>query len=209
MGVTIWSGLTLFAVMVGLAAIPSSSVALVVLRSASLGVRSGVATAFGIAAGDLVFVALAIGGLTAVSQAGGLVFGALRYLAAGYLIWCGLSLIRSSGNASNATLPYEWGGSKFSFLAGAILTLGDIKAILFYAALFPSVVDVTALTPIDLITITSITVVAVAGVKSIYAVVARSIAGNPSLSASGAVKPAKIVAGSMMVGAGGFLILKP
>jgi hypothetical protein len=48
--------------MVVLAAIPSSSVALVVLRSASLGVRSGVATAFGIAAGDLIFVALAISG---------------------------------------------------------------------------------------------------------------------------------------------------
>ena len=122
---------------------------------------------------------------------------------------CGLSLIRSSGKAAGVTLPYEWGGSKFSFLAGAILTLGDIKAILFYAALFPSVVDVTSLTPLDIIAIAAVTVVTVAGVKSIYAVVARSIAGSAAFRASRVVRPAKIVGGSLMVGVGGYLILKP
>lgn len=206
---TIGSGLLLFAAMVALAASPSSSVALVVLRSASLGVRSGFATAFGIAVGDLVFVGLAIGGLSAVSQAGGLVFGAFRYLAAGYLIWCGLSLIRSSGKATRVALPYEWGGSKFSFVAGAMLTLGDVKAILFYAALFPSFVDVTSVTGVDIVAIAAITVVSVAGTKSIYALVARSSAASAAFSGSRVGRPAKVVGGSLMVGVGGYLMLKP
>ncbi|WP_369334585.1 LysE family transporter, partial [Pectobacterium brasiliense] len=62
---TAFAALSLFLAMIALAAMPSSSVALVVIRSATLGVRHGVATALGIVVGDLLFVVLAIAGLVA------------------------------------------------------------------------------------------------------------------------------------------------
>ena len=53
----------LFAIMAALAAIPSTSVALVLTRSATLGLANGIAVATGIVIGDLIFVLLALLGL--------------------------------------------------------------------------------------------------------------------------------------------------
>lgn len=203
---TMAAAAALFAVMAALAALPSSSVALVVLRSASLGIRSGIAAAFGIAVGDLVFVALAVAGMTALSEVTGALFSALRYLGAIYLIWCGIGLIRGNAAAS-WQMPHRWGGSGTSFLAGFVLTLGDVKAILFYAALFPIFVDIPALDTRGLVMIAAITIVAVAGVKIAYAVAARRIAEK--VDTLPLARPAWIAGGGLMVGIGGYLIVKP
>jgi len=203
---TIATAAALFAVMAALAALPSSSVAVVVLRSASLGIRSGIAAAFGIACADLVFVALAVAGMTALSEVMGSLFATLRYLGAIYLIWCGIGLIRGNAAAS-WHMPHRWGGSGASFIAGFVLTLGDVKAILFYAALFPVFVDIPALGVRDLVAIAAITVVAVGGVKIAYAIVARSIAQK--VGTLPVARPAQIACGGLMVGIGGYLVVKP
>lgn len=54
-----------------LAAIPSGSVGFVVISSASRGFSSGVAASLGIVAGDLIFVTLALLGMTALAEAMG------------------------------------------------------------------------------------------------------------------------------------------
>lgn len=204
---TFAESLSLFLAMSALAALPSSSVALVVVRSATHGVRHGIAASLGIAMGDLVFVALAVVGLAAMAEAMGTFFTVLRYAAAAYLVWFGISLIRSepaalSGSAS-AGGP---GGLWISFAAGIGLTLGDVKAILFYAALFPVFVDLTAATITDIALIAAITVIAVAGVKIGYAVTAATIAkasqGWPYRRA------AQRAAGGAMIAAAGALALK-
>lgn len=60
--------ITLVTIMTLLAAIPSSSVALVVIRASTMGVKQGVITSLGVVAGDLVFVAMALLGLSALSE---------------------------------------------------------------------------------------------------------------------------------------------
>ena len=62
MHMTLTGSVSLFLALIALAALPSSSVALVLVRSATLGVRHGIATSLGIAMGDLIFVALAVAG---------------------------------------------------------------------------------------------------------------------------------------------------
>jgi len=204
---TLAGSLSLFLAMLALAALPSSSVALVVVRSATHGVRHGIAAALGIALGDLVFVALAIAGLAVMAEMMGAVFAILRYVAAGCLVWFGLGLIPGavSRQRHEDTAPAR--GVWISFLAGIALTLGDVKAILFYAALFPVFVDVPAITASDIALIAAITVVAVAGVKIAYALAARTIA-NASR-AWPFQRAARTVAGAAMIGAGGYLALKP
>ena len=197
--------LSLFLAMVALAALPSSSVALVVVRSATQGVRHGIAAALGIALGDLIFVALALAGLAAMAEVLGTFFTLLRYAAAAYLVWFGLSLIRSAGVAPTGAGAGR-GGLWISFAAGVGLTLGDVKAILFYAALFPVFVDPLSVSAGDVALIATITVVAVAGVKIAYAVAARRIAAASQ--GWRYRRAARRTAGGAMILAGGALALK-
>ncbi|WP_126311469.1 LysE family translocator [Delftia acidovorans] len=203
---TAFAALSLFLAMIALAAMPSSSVALVVVRSATLGVRHGVATALGIVVGDLLFVVLAIVGLVAAVEVMGSVFTVLRYVAAAYLIWVGVGLIRHRDQPPKPRGAHETGGIWASFVAGMILTLGDVKAVVFYAALFPVFVDVSVLTTFDASLIAAITVVAVGGVKVVYAVAARAV-----VSASRDLpfkRPVRVTMGTLMIGAGGYLLAK-
>ena len=71
--------ISLFGIMAALAAMPSTSVALVVTRSATLGVGNGIAVAMGIVLGDLVFIMLAILGLSVVAEAMGNLFVVIKY----------------------------------------------------------------------------------------------------------------------------------
>ena len=87
-------------------------------------VRYGVATALGIAAGDLLFVVLAITGLVAAVEVMGAFFTVLRYCAAAYLIWVGVGLIRHRDQPDKPGGLHGAGGMGASFAAGIVLTLG-------------------------------------------------------------------------------------
>jgi threonine/homoserine/homoserine lactone efflux protein len=65
---TATSIISLLVTMLILAAIPSASVALVVTRSATLGIKNGISVACGIVLGDLIFVALAILGMSVLAE---------------------------------------------------------------------------------------------------------------------------------------------
>jgi threonine/homoserine/homoserine lactone efflux protein len=198
--------LTLFILMLALAAIPSTSVALVVVRSATAGFRHGAAVTCGIVLGDLIFVLLAIAGMAALAEAMGSLFIVLRYLAGTYLIWFGISLLRA-GNSSQALTEQDSGSSlPASFLSGLIITLGDIKAILFYASLFPAFIDVTMIGAGGLVTVIFITVVAVGGVKLAYACAARQI--RHRLIRYKEVPHTRVIAGTIMAGTGTYMIIK-
>jgi len=63
------SSIALILTMTALAAVPSASVALVIEQSTSKGVRAGIAAGRGIVFCDLVFLALALGGVSAMAEA--------------------------------------------------------------------------------------------------------------------------------------------
>ncbi|MBV7255933.1 LysE family translocator [Pacificimonas sp. WHA3] len=206
---TFISATGLFLIMAALAAIPSASVALVVIRSATYGTRDGIAAALGIVAGDLIFAALAIGGLTALAEALGGLFTALRYLAAAYLIWFGANLlhtIRKPADMRGRRAPKGHGGLAVSFMAGLLLTLGDVKAILFYAAMFPAFVDIPAMTTPDIALVAVITVIAIGWVKITYAFAGAKIARLSIRMPFGSA--ARAIGGGSMIAAGGYLLIK-
>lgn len=196
----------LFIVMTTLALIPSTSVALVIARSSTAGFPNGAAVAAGIVAGDLVFVLLAILGAAALAEMMGSLFIILRYLAGAYLIWFGISLLKSKPS-SHVDAPLQSASTlSASFISGLILTLGDVKAIFFYASLFPAFVDLTAISAWDIATIVALTLVAVGGVKLGYAYAARramSLANGFK-----ADRAVKVTAGSFMIMAGAYLMAK-
>ncbi|WP_290499434.1 LysE family translocator [Alcanivorax sp.] len=197
--------LLLIPVMMLLAALPSTSVALVVVRSARLGVVHGLWVAVGIVVADLLFAALALWGMTELAQQLGGFFALVRIAAGIWLVWFGISLIRSRGTALQAR-PITGSSKTVSFLAGLAVTLGDIKAIVFYASLFPLFVDMHAPDVAHLVAVLLITVFSVGGVKAVYALLAQRISrrSNPRLQ-----QPLSIAAGCTLVGAGAWLVTRP
>ena len=204
---SIFQALTLFAVMVSLAALPSSSVALVVTRSATAGVSNGIAVAVGIVLGDLLFVLLAILGLTAIAELMGGFFTILKVVGGLYLIWLGVSLL--TAKSSQLSLPESKHGTKgflVSVFAGFLLTLGDIKAIIFYASLFPFFIDLDSASAVDYTLVVAITIASVGSVKILYAVFASKVAAYAQRKQMGTA-PQK-VAGGLMVSVGSYVVFK-
>ena len=196
----------LFTAMVALSLVPSASVALVVVRSSTAGFLNGVAVVTGIVVGDLVFVFLAILGMAALADVMGSLFLGLRYLAGVYLIWFGISLLRSKPSSLVAASGRSGSTLSASFLSGLILTLGDVKAILFYASLFPAFVDLANINTSDITIVVLVTIVAVGGVKLGYAYSAmRVVSLARGLEKERAVKN---TAGGFMVCAGAYLMAK-
>lgn len=194
--------IALFGIMIVMAAIPSASVVVVVSRSVAYGLRHGAAAAVGVAAGDLVFVVLALGGLSATAEALGEHFVIAKYLGGLYLIWFGLSLLRSKGSARQARVGTH--SLVRSYLAGFLLTLGDLKAVFFYASLFPAFVDVAQLSLPEASAIAFAAGLIVGLVKFGYAYAGYKV--GLSSGTNWRSRAATSIAGGVSVGAGAFIL---
>lgn len=198
---------TLFGIMAAMAAIPSASVALVVTRSATLGVANGLAVSVGIVLGDLVFITLAIVGLSAAAETLGSLFMVLKVLGGLYLLWLGFSLLTVKKPAEIVVSKSSRTSSLLaSLVAGFLLTLGDIKAILFYASLLPAFIDMSVIETPEMLAIVLITIFSVGGVKFVYAIFSDRVAAyakNTNIECA-----VRKTAGSLMICAGGYLVVK-
>jgi threonine/homoserine/homoserine lactone efflux protein len=195
----------LFGALVVLAAIPSVSVLAVSARAAASGFLHGVFTTLGVVTGDIIFILLAILGLSVLADALGDLFVVVKYVGGAYLLWLGVRMWRARAGggmererAGNASLLS-------SFSTGLFITLADQKAILFYLGFFPAFVDLEAISIPDTAAIVLIATVAVGGVKLIYAYLAdrASLLVN-----TGAQRLLNRVAGGVMIVVGVILIMK-
>lgn len=157
----------LFGTMAVLALMPSVSVLTVSSRSASLGVAHGVFATLGVVTGDILYILVAIYGLSVIAtMAGGhIVF--VHYLGGVYLLWLGIRLWQ--GGAAGRGRNDSGGSSRLSsFLAGLLITLADQKAILFYLGLFPAFLDLSSISIADTGLVVAVAVLGVGGPKLVY-----------------------------------------
>lgn len=197
--------LTLCVVMMALAATPSTSVALVLARSAASGVAAGAAVAVGIVLGDLLFVGLALLGMSALAESLSGAFYWVRLACGGYLIYLGWRCWRAAPQSANrpvtATPKRLWRDS----LTGLLITLADVKAIVFYASLFPAFVDLSRMTVQGLGVVMGITIVAVGGTKLAYAYGAHRITQATLMKRF--ERPAQRIGGTLLGVIGLYLII--
>ena len=95
-----------------------------------------------------------------------------------------------------------------SLASGFLLTIGDVKAILFYASLFPTFVDVASLFAVVVASIVIMTVSVVGGVKLSYALAAQRIVESLRTRQVQSQEQIRMAAGGILVGAGTYLIAK-
>lgn len=187
------------------ALIPGTSVLAVCARSAAFGLVHGIVVSIGIVAGDIVFILIAIYGLSVLAGMMGNHFYLIKYLGGAYLVWIGIVLWRSE---STTTETRQSGGTTLpsSFMTGLLITLGDQKAILFYLGFLPAFVDLPTISVLDTGIILVTAVIAVGGPKLFYAFMAHRI--RLLIRRTNAVKAINIMAGSIMIGIGVWLLAK-
>jgi threonine/homoserine/homoserine lactone efflux protein len=101
------------------------------------GFRAGAAATFGVVVGDQVLMWLAALGVAAVLQGHPLLFKALQYAGAGYIIFIGLRLVLGRGTKAQPVRVH----SGHYFRQALAITLLNPKAIVFYMAFFPLFID--------------------------------------------------------------------
>ncbi|WP_232053857.1 LysE family translocator [Microbulbifer sp. GL-2] len=194
--------------MLVLALIPGPGVLAVVSRALTSGLRQGLIAVMGIVAGDYLFILLALFGLTTLAEAMGSLFVIIKYAGAAFLIWLGVNLIFSQckvrGLQAQVKLPALYSSGNFSsFLLGLLTTLGNPKAILFYASFLPAFLDLTSVTSLDILAIFTIATLSVGGVMVCY--VYFSIKAHTTIGRSNKVPALKYGSGVLLIGSGIFV----
>jgi len=130
-----------YAIALGLAvSLPGPGITALVARSVSGGTMAGYAMLTGLIFGDLVFLTFAVFGLGILSQTFGSVFTVIRWLSVSYLMF----LAWQFWNAERHEITAVDNSHKtllMSAITGLAITLGNPKAIAFYLALLPLVLD--------------------------------------------------------------------
>lgn len=141
--------LTFVAASVVLLIIPGPTILLVLSYALSQGRRVALATAAGVALGDLIAMTTSLLGLGAIVLASATAFSVLKWIGAVYLIWLGVKMMRSAGHANAPELlsaPKR--AARGIFGHAAIVTALNPKGIGFFIAFVPQFLDPSrAITP--------------------------------------------------------------
>lgn len=162
------------------------------------GWRAGLACCLGVMAADQVLMWLAVAGVAAVLAAYPAAFHAVQWVGAAYLAWLGYKLLTAKpGDASAIEIqPRQY------FRQGALITLMNPKAIVFYMAFFPMFVDPArhqgAITfGVMAATVAAITFIYSVIVVTLTTVLAERLRANPAV-----VKWLEKTAGVFLIGFG-------
>ncbi len=119
---------------------PGPDMVLVLRNTLVEGRRAGLRTSMGILCGNLVHITYCLLGIGLLISRSILAFSALKYAAAGYLVYLGIATIRS-GSESLPTRDIDAGRlSKPSFVQGFANNLLNPKGTLFYLGIFTTVI---------------------------------------------------------------------
>lgn len=187
------------------AASPGPGIAAVVARALGSGFAGALPMVLGLIVGDALYLTFAAFGLAAIAQSFGMVFLAIKYVGAAYLLYLAFKLWTSKPEAS-AVGEVASDGAVRTFLSGLSVTLGNPKVMVFYLALLPTLVDLERLTPIgyaELLAIVVVVLLVIVGGYAAAAARAREVFRNPR-----ALALLNRGAGTMMAGAAAAVVAR-
>ena len=205
---TLTSTLALIIAVFVLGITPGPAVFATIARALASGFRPAAALNAGVVIGDIVLLLLTIFGLAAAAQAMGDLFVVVKILGGVYLIWLGwrmwtavpsdpAAVVASrAATIAAASAPVVWR----NVAAGLMITLGNPKAILFYAAFLPTFIDLTRITARDIAIIAAVIVAVLTVTNLTYAALATS--ARSFLYSRRAMRNLNRTAGTLMIGAG-------
>ena len=123
---------------------PGPASAAVVAKGATTGLRRTLPFIGGLVLGDLILFALAVAGLAALAATMGPFFAIIKWVGIAYLLYLAYKMWTAKPVKISTNAPQGEGFKLFGL--GTLLPIGNPKAIGFYVALLPSVMDVSAIT---------------------------------------------------------------
>ncbi len=131
---------TYILIVLGFVFIPGPATLLTVARATSSGIRVGIATGAGIAAGDVIHTFMAVIGLSAVIAASAVLFGIVKYAGAAYLVYLGLRAIRAKApsDLSKGLPPIT---ARNAFGQAMVAEILNPKTAVFFVAFLPQFVQ--------------------------------------------------------------------
>lgn len=128
-----------------LIAIPGPSVLFVVGRSLALGRKGGLLSVLGNTLGELVQVAAVAVGLGVVLTQSVVLFTAIKFAGAAYLVYLGIRAIRRRGQGTTTAAEPVRGSSTARVLReGTFVGATNPKSLMFFVAVLPQFVDYSA-----------------------------------------------------------------
>ena len=147
---------------------PGPGIAAVIARSLAHGFKGAPAFVAGFIVGDLTWFAIAATGLAALAKTAETVFVVIKWAGVIYLLYLAWKLWTAPAErvavADNDARQHGWR----AFAASLMLTLANPKAILFFLALLPTVVDLASMNVVRFVEISLAIVIVMPGVLFTY-----------------------------------------
>ncbi len=153
-------------------AVPGPGVAAMVARALGSGFRSAVPAAMGTLVGDLVWMTLSAFGLAGLAAAMGQSFLIVKYAGVLYLLYMAYKFWVAKVSELPEIVPATMSQSFFSQLS---VTLGNPKAMGFFLAVFPQVVDLKHLNAAGYLQLVLATAVLIPSIMLAYAALAARV----------------------------------
>jgi homoserine/homoserine lactone efflux protein len=134
----LYAGFLLVTLLLGL--MPGPNVALIVVNSATYGVRHGLVTVLGAFCGLVLQVLAVVCGLAALLAGLGHWFALLRWLGVAYLLWLGIRQWRAPSEDLSRVRP-EPPGRRHVLRQAFLVSCANPKVMLFLGALFPQFIS--------------------------------------------------------------------
>jgi threonine/homoserine/homoserine lactone efflux protein len=195
---TFYGLLTFCAVYTLTVASPGPGIAAVVARGLAHGMKGTPAFIAGFLVGDLVWFGIAATGLAAVARTAATLFVAIKWAGVAYLLYLAWKLWTAPARSVEVKTDDRQHGWR-AFMASFLLTLGNPKAILFFLALLPTVIDLATLTVWNIAQISLAMCVVQPAVLVVYALLAAK--ARQLFTTPGAVRKLNRGSGLAMAGA--------
>ena len=121
--------------------IPGPTILLVISYALGHGMRTALPVAVGVALGDFTAMTLSMLGLGALLATSSLLFTALKWLGAAYLVWLGVQLWRAGGTLECGAAQRRCAGSLRMLGHAWLVTALNPKSLTFFVAFLPQFID--------------------------------------------------------------------
>jgi threonine/homoserine/homoserine lactone efflux protein len=169
---TIYGLLTFCAVYALAVAAPGPGIAAIIARGLAHGLKGTPAFILGFVAGDLVWFGIAATGLAALAKTAATLFVAIKWIGVAYLLYLAWKLWSAPAESVKVTESDDSQHGWRAFVASFLLTLSNPKAILFFLALLPTVIDLASMNTVRFLEISAAIIIVQPLVLGAYAILA-------------------------------------
>jgi threonine/homoserine/homoserine lactone efflux protein len=177
---------------------PGPSVAALVARVLTNGLRDVLPFLAAMWLGEALWLGCAVAGLAVVARTLGVVFVVIKLIGVAYLLYLAWKMWFAPTQVSKGEMPSASSPWRM-FGAGLTITLGNPKIMVFYLALLPTIIDLDRVGATAWLELTAVTLIVLMSVDFAWALLA--VRARRLLTSRKAVKIANRTSATMMAGA--------